>query len=57
LRIKDDGLATRALTFPATWTWLTAPPTSTVLSKWLVITLESLGTTDGGVLADWKSQP
>jgi hypothetical protein len=55
LRLKDDGTS-RTLTFPA-WTWLTGAPTATTALKWIVITLECTSGVDGGVLADWKTQP
>jgi len=53
LRIKDNGVA-RTLTFPGTWTWLTTPPATTTVSKWVLITLECLNADTPVILADWK---
>jgi hypothetical protein len=56
LRVRDNGTQ-RTLTFPGTWVWLTTAPTATAINKWVVITIESRGTTDSMILADWKVQP
>jgi hypothetical protein len=56
LRIKDDGTS-RNLTFPGTWTWITAPPSATSINKWMFIDIEVVDVNNTVVIfADWKNQ-
>jgi hypothetical protein len=55
LRLLANG-ADRTITLPDA-VWLTAKPTSVANGKFVVITIESLGSSLSHTLADWKSQP
>jgi hypothetical protein len=56
LRLRDNGVS-RTVYWPNGWSWMTAAPSATTASKWMVVTMESLGSNDSNVLVDWKGQP